>query len=79
MAKEKKSEKAGRKANSHSAAAYKAGFRRFFNKLRKVKRHVKQYKDQNAKQWLTDAQGVLAMDYVRGSEKVRQLHTKYFA
>lgn len=79
MAKEKKSHKEGKKRDSNSAAAYKSGSRRYFNKLKKVKRHAKHNNDSNARAWLTGANKILAMEYVRGSETVRKLHEAHFA
>lgn len=79
MAKEKKSHKEGRKRGSRSAASYAASHRRYFNKIRKVKRHAKRQEDQRAAKWLVDANKILAMDYTRGSEAVRKLHEAHFA
>lgn len=78
MAKEKKSAKSDKKRNSSSASAYLATFRRYFNKVKKVKRHVKRQQDMNAAKFLVGLQGIMAMDYVRGSEKVRALHERHF-
>lgn len=74
MAKDKKSSKAGRNSGSNSAKAYKAGSRRYFNKLKKVKRHINRCVDPNAGRWFIDANKILAMEYVRGSAAVKKLH-----
>lgn len=59
--------------------AYKAGSRRYFNKIKRAKRHCKRQEDHNMGRWLVDANKILAMDYVRGSETVRKLHEAHFA
>lgn len=79
MAKEKKSHKEGKKSGSKSAMAYKANSRRYFNKIKKVRRHIKRTHDDNSREWLVGAQAILAMDYVRRSEVVRKLHEAHFA
>lgn len=80
MAKEKKSAKAGKKAKSVSANAYKATHRRYFNKIKRVRRHMRkqQERDMNTATFLVGLQGILAMDYIRGSEAVRNLHERHF-
>lgn len=79
MAKEKKSHKEGKKRDSNSAAAYKAESRRYFNKIKKVKRHCKRQADPNALRWLVGAKALLAIEYVRGSEAVKKLHESVYA
>lgn len=78
MAKEKKSAKAGRSSGSKSAIAYVANGRRYFNKIRRVKQHIKRTHDGNARDFLKGLQSILAMDYIRGSEAVRDLHERHF-
>ena len=78
MGEQKKSSKAGRGLKARSAIAYKSGGRRYVNKLRKVRKHIKRCGDETAKKWLAGAMKIYSMDYQRGSEAVRQLHNSTY-
>jgi hypothetical protein len=76
---EKKDAKQGKKSGSASAKAYTAGFRRYFNMVRKVTRHVaRNPRDFAAAAWLKAMRATLAIDYVRGSPKIRAAHDGIF-
>ena len=75
MGQQKKSSKAGRQGKSKSGTNYKASNRRFANKLRKVRRHIKKYPNElKAQRWLRDVNALLSSEYTRGSPAVKKLH-----
>lgn len=71
MAEKKKDPNAGKKRGSRSAAAYVADNRRYFNKVKAVKRHLRgNPNDFAAKEWLGFMNSELAIHYTRGAERV---------
>lgn len=78
MGQQKKSDKAGRSSGSNSAKSYIASGRRFVNKIKKVKRHIKRCGDKRAARWLAGASTIYSGDYKRGAEAVRKLHVSVY-
>lgn len=79
MSEKKKSDKAGKKAKSNQGMVYKAMFSRYFNKLKNLKKYVKDNpNDKQAAAWLKFMQGTLAMNYTRGAEAVRAAHKEIY-
>lgn len=78
MGEQKKSSKAGRSSGSKSAASYKAEGRRYRNKIKKVKKHIKRTGDQTAQRWLEGASKIFSADYQRGAPAVKKLHDSIY-
>ena len=72
---QKKDSKAGRKTKAKPNVVYIASNRRYFNAVKRVKRHIKrQPADAAATRWLDFLGRTLGMDYKRGAPAVRKAH-----
>lgn len=76
---QKKDSKAGRKAKAKPNVVYIASNRRYFNAVKRVKRHLKRQPDDAAAQkWLDFMGRTLAIDYRRGTAAVKKAHDNIY-